>query len=1493
MEVAMKKLLLLTLLLFLSSVSTFATHIAGSDMEFQCLGKDTFEVTYRIYRDCGPGNAPLGNALPITLSTLDCFPSRSASTNLQRDSITPLRYLCDDKKTICEPGGTFPFGIEEHLYRGIIILSQLFPGGLDSTCCKIRVNWNSCCRNGAITNLSNPLSTGFSIDGELNRCITPCNSSPTFTNKPVAVVCNGAPFCMNMGVVDNIDRDSISYESTVPLNDNGMPVQYLPPFSPAMPLQILGPSANFPFPAGFHVDSVTGNICFTSTATQQFVMAIKVIEWRKINGVYVKIGETRRDMQLYSFQCPPNAVPKIEVNGSTIGPWTFQTCAGEALCLAIRAIDTDSAPPKLDTTRLSWNRGIPMGQFTNTNSPTLQVRWDEGQFCWTPGDQHVSSLPYYFIIKAEDDHCEVPGTTQRPIAIFVRPRPLGNRTYQKISCSKYSLNVQLTNTQNVDSTNVTYEWRVANAGNGTFNPITSTVYTTKYAEHSFTDGGYFVIRARLVAPPCTTFYFDTVYVDTPVKAIAQPDTFVCAGKSVQLSAYATNGDSPYKYKWTPAGGNDSSLQYSFLPTSKTVCVFEVTDSIGCKAYDTVNVEVKVLPKVNLGPDRRICFKDSILFDAGDNNGAGLIRFVWNSPKGSANERMIYAPDSGQYAVEVTDSFNCVNADTVLLFINKEVQAQAGPDDTLCIYETDTLRGSGGETYEWHEVSYPSVILSNQAILPLNLLQVGVKAYVLKVGVTYNGVTCYDYDTVFITTRPLPAITFSSRNVKFCLTDAWLNPGTKTGVQPVTDKATGDYGYWTISDPAKQNCFERDSTKQEFGWVKLNCLGVNQAPNPPSWKLVYVFRDRFGCINSDSVDVVILPLPVVWAGIDRVECGNKDSIAIIPYPNFGVGSEWLSPPSPNTNVPNPVLEYLPLTRKHTYYPPRAQQNHYDTLVYKATDNNGCENTDTAIIYIKPVPEVDAGKLSAVCHFDNPVDLNTAAGATPLGGIWSAEILSPPVTGLDTNGIFDPSMATRLGKGLPNILKYTFTNTYNCSTSDTVHLVVYPLPATRLTAPDSAVCENHAPVAFNGTPKGAGGVYYLNDKNLGQAQPFFEFDPNRQNNPNVLEGINWVKYHYTDVNGCKKADSLRIRVQLMPDVKLIAPLGALCEGDTFTLRGTMSKTNSFRWSTSGDGKFTGQFSNITDSTSTDSVVNYTPGANDIFNQGCFVRLISTDNGICPADVEQKPIKIEIKPSGDFTAIQEGCEPFTTFFDGAFTGYQYIRWNFGDQTSPLVGDEDPVHTYVKKGLYDVSVYLRSPAGCEQTITKTQFIKVNPTPVAYFEPDKKKSTIALPRFTFFNKSTNYTDKDSVTLLWDFGDPKSDVDTSGTNNPTYTYEPSIGKYIVTLNVTTNKGCTSEYSDTLLLEPDITVFAPNAFRPQSAQDRNQKFYIVVDGAMTYHLDIFNRWGELVFSSDDPEEGWDGRYQNINSQQDVYVWQVNVTSYSGRPYKYSGTVTLIR
>lgn len=1491
----MKRSVLVFVLFIFSFFHSRATHIAGSDMEFRCLGKDTFEVTYRIYRDCAPGNALLGNNLSIDLATLGCSSNRSASINLVRDTIMPLRYLCDGRKTICEPGGTFQFGIEEHIYRGTVILSQLFPGGLDSTCCTVKVSWSNCCRNGAITNISNPLATGFNVAGEINRCATPCNNSPTFTNKPVAVICNGQPFCMNMGVVDSIDRDSISYESTVPLNTNGQPIVYNPPFSVAMPMQILGPANAF-FPGGFHVDPVTGNICFTSTATQQFVLAIKVIEWRKINGVYVKIGETRRDMQIFSSQCPPNNIPRIEVNGNTFGPFNFSICAKEPLCINFRAIDADTAPVKFDSTRLSWNRGIPGGIFTHTNVPSgtqrYQIRWDEGQFCWTPGDEHVSSLPYFFIIRAEDNHCEVPATSQRPIAIFVRPRPLGNRSYQKIACNKYSLNVLLTNTQQVDSTKAEYEWRVSHTGNGVFNPNLSTLYTTRYAEHTFTDGGYFVIRARLVAPPCTTFYFDTIYVDTPVKAMAPRDTFVCAGNTITLLASAKNGTPPYRYRWSPGTTQDTLLSLAIQPATSGEYIFEVTDSIECRSTDTVRVELKNPPQVKLGPDRRLCYQDSVLLDAGNNEGKGLIGFSWTKPIGTSKDQLVYARDSGAYTVEVTDSFYCTNRDTALIFINREVIADAGPNDTLCIYGTDTLRAKGGETYEWHEVSAPSVILSNQHILPLNPQQTGVKVYILKAAVTYQGVTCYDYDTVFVVTRALPVITFTGRYVKFCISNEWLNPGTKTGAQPVSDN-NGNYGYWTISNPAKQQCFEQDSTKPEFGWVKLSCLGVNQSPNPPTWKLVYVFRDRFGCTSSDSVDVEILPLPQVWAGMDREECGNKDSIAINPYPNFGVGSEWLSPPSPNTNVPNPVLEYLPLQRKHTYYPGRALQNHYDTLVYKATDNNGCINTDTVIIYIKPVPMVNAGSLKPVCLGDAPINLNTQTAASPAGGKWSSEPLSPPVTGLDTTGTFHPSQASRLGRFQPNVLRYSFTNSFQCTASDTVHLVVNPLPNTRITTPDTAVCETHAPISINGTPKGAAGIYFVNDEFFGPAQPFFQFDPSSKINPEVKEGMNEIKYQFTDANGCTKSDSLRIRVQYAPQVDLIAPPGALCEGDTFVLSGSRIRTTAFRWSTTGDGQFTGVASNTTDSFSTDAVVRYAPGLNDIANQGCIIRLISTDNGLCPADVEQKSIAVELKPTGDFTAPPEGCEPYITFFDGEFFGYQTIRWNFGDQSTSVTDETDPVHTYLKSGVYDVSVYLRSARGCERTITKPQFIRVHPTPAAFFEPDKEKSTVALPRFTFFNKTGNYISRDSVSFSWDFGDARSDNDTSSAFSPVYTYEPQIGKYLVTLNVTSNKGCVSEYMDTVYLEPDITVFAPTAFRPQSGQERNQKFYIEVDGHLTYQLDIFNRWGELIFTSTDPKEGWDGTYQGRDSQQDVYVWQVQVTSYSGRLYKYSGTVTLLR
>ncbi|MBO6518284.1 MAG: gliding motility-associated C-terminal domain-containing protein, partial [Bacteroidia bacterium] len=75
--------------------------------------------------------------------------------------------------------------------------------------------------------------------------------------------------------------------------------------------------------------------------------------------------------------------------------------------------------------------------------------------------------------------------------------------------------------------------------------------------------------------------------------------------------------------------------------------------------------------------------------------------------------------------------------------------------------------------------------------------------------------------------------------------------------------------------------------------------------------------------------------------------------------------------------------------------------------------------------------------------------------------------------------------------------------------------------------------------------------------------------------------------------------------------------------------------------------------------------------------------------------------------------------------------------------------------------------------------------------------------------------------------------------------------------------------------------------------------VVNDGAEYYHLIIFNRWGEVIWESEDRNEEWDGKYGTKDQSnrepvpQDVYAYYLKIVSWNGKSFDYSGTVTLIR
>ena len=90
------------------------------------------------------------------------------------------------------------------------------------------------------------------------------------------------------------------------------------------------------------------------------------------------------------------------------------------------------------------------------------------------------------------------------------------------------------------------------------------------------------------------------------------------------------------------------------------------------------------------------------------------------------------------------------------------------------------------------------------------------------------------------------------------------------------------------------------------------------------------------------------------------------------------------------------------------------------------------------------------------------------------------------------------------------------------------------------------------------------------------------------------------------------------------------------------------------------------------------------------------------------------------------------------------------------------------------------------------------------------------------------------------------------------------------------------------------MFVPTVFSPEKTGPiLNNKFYAVVNGEKSFHIEVLNRWGEMVWKTDNKYEGWDGTYRNEDCQQDVYVWVIRVTAYDGEEYQYEGTITLLR
>lgn len=316
--------------------------------------------------------------------------------------------------------------------------------------------------------------------------------------------------------------------------------------------------------------------------------------------------------------------------------------------------------------------------------------------------------------------------------------------------------------------------------------------------------------------------------------------------------------------------------------------------------------------------------------------------------------------------------------------------------------------------------------------------------------------------------------------------------------------------------------------------------------------------------------------------------------------------------------------------------------------------------------------------------------------------------------------------------------------------------------------------------------------------------------------------------------------------------------ICDGQNITLQATGSTFAQYVWN---DGS-TGSTKTITQ-----------PG----------IYWVTGLAGVCTVSDTITVTAGEI-PDVDFESnIQTGCGSLALTFSyiGLVNHNHDYHWQFGDGNS--TDEAVNLHYYAMPGCYDVSLTVTSQDGCYNSLTKDSYICIDPNPVANFNHLPEPVFVDNPTVQFNNISTG-----NITNQWHFGDGQ----TSGDVSPSHTFSSQTSHdYEVSLVVTSAAGCMDSITKIVSVKYPFALYFPNSFTPND-DGMNEIFIPLVSqpfDVYEYNLEIYNRWGAVVYTSSQINDGWKG-----NAQPDLYLWKVTMRNpYDKKQIIRTGHVMLLK
>ncbi len=1350
-------------MLWLTSHHASASHSMGADLTYTCLGGNTYKVTLTFYRDCIGIGAPVNPF--VTINSVSCGQSLGVTCYARPGTGQEVTPACSTSVTTCN-GGTFT-GIQEWVYDGIVTLPQ--------QCSDWVFGYSLCCRNAAITTIVTPGASTFYIYATLNNLITPCNNSPTFSNKPVPFICNGQLYCFNHGAYD-VDGDSLAYQLITPYQTAGTNVIYNAPYNASQPLNSV-PAVTFnPF---------TGDICMTPQSLEVTVMAVLVSEYR--NGVL--IGSVERDMQITVMNCANNLPSLTGINGTN--NFSITVCANQQTCFDIFSNDPDVG----QILTVTWDNGIPAGTLTSTNA-----QHPVSTFCWTPTSADIGGS-YTFTVRVVDNACPYFGSQIYSYTITVIGISVDAGPDAGVACSDVAT---LTATA-AGGGPYTYLWSngatsqsitvgagtyYVTASNGTCS-ATDTVLVTEpfiptaaftatvppcfnsavnFFDASSTPGGIITSwhwdfgdgSTSNIADPTHTYGTDGTYnvtliignslgcYDTltlPVTLAPPPVAdFIaangCVGSTICFNNTTVSAGTISVWSWDFGDGTNATSQspcHTFATSGTYTITMIAGDSSACSDTVTHTITIYALPTVAI-TGMNACLGSPISF----NSTGGMSGYSWNYGNGAtgAGQNPVYTYNSdGTYTVVLTgtDNNGCSNTATTAVTVFPLPVANAGPDVQMCANSPVNLTATGGGSYSWNTGDTTAVIVVNPP---------SSTNYTVTVTDT-NGCVASDQVAVIVNPVPLPN---ASADQNICsgssatlsasggATYSWFPGGSTSSTITVSPSADATY----IVQVSNGTCVGYDTV----------AVFVHQSP-------AVNLSPVFICNGSTAtLDAGVAGVNYLWSTGEtmqtiNISTGGTYSVTATDAFGCSTSASCVATIGSSLNVTLPTVSFCqgdsavinPGYSGYQYLWSTGQTSQaitvYTAGTYTVTVTDtatGCNGNITANASINPLPVANF-TASSVCigNTTSFTDISNISSGTITS--WSWDFGDGGVSGSQ-----NPSH-TFSTSGNQNVT-LSITSSNGCISTYTGIVSVNPLPVANFSAINA--CQNSS-ASFTDLSSVSSGNITSYSWTFGDGATSAQQNPTHSYSSN---GNFTVTLQVTTAGGCSNTITQPITVYPLPV--------ALFTGTTVCIGNATNFTNTSSISSGGITSSTWSFGDLATSASSNPTHTYS-------TSGSFtVTLVVTSSNGC-LDTVTQPVSVNSLPIANAGADQNICAGSSATLN-ASGGTSYL-WTPGNATTASITVNPAANT-------PYSVTVTNANGCIATDAVNVFVHALPTVNAGVDQQICRGSSA---------TLSSTASSVVTYLWAPGGSTTQSITVNPNNST--------NYIVT--ATDANGCVA--SDTVQL----------------------------------------------------------------------------------------------